>query len=419
MVPQRLDFGIFMAPFHRAGENPALSFRRDLDLISWLDQLGFDEVWVGEHHSSGWETIASPEMFLAAAGERTQRIRLGTGVVSVPYHHPFHIADRIVLLDHLTQGRAMLGVGPGALPSDAYMLGLDPGVLRKRMDEGLGVIMRLLTEEEPVTYKSDWFELKEARLQLKPYQRPTMPVAVASTLSPAGMTSAGKNGVGVLSVASYSEAGLSALATQWQFCEQAAAEAGKRAPERKNWRVVMPIHLAESREQAIQDIEDGILAWNNEYFVQTLGAPNVQPVSSGREAAERLIEFGGIIGTPDDAVASIKKLQEISGGFGGLLGLAHEWASREKTLRSYELLARYVMPQVQDTVSWIERSMASTRENQAMLMGGATRAVLQAIADHNAAGATGGATGFTLPGSASSAENAQKAEGGSKSGPAV
>ena len=316
MVPQRLDFGIFMAPFHRAGENPSLAFRRDLELISWLDDLGYDEVWVGEHHSSGWETIASPEMFLAAAGERTERIRLGTGVVSVPYHHPFHIADRIVLLDHLTRGRAMLGVGPGALPSDAYMLGLDPGVLRKRMDEGLGVIMRLLTEEEPVTYKCDWFELNEARLQLKPYQRPTMPIAVASTLSPAGMTSAGKNGAGVLSVASYSDAGLSALATQWAFCEQAAAEAGKPAPDRKNWRVVMPFHIAETREQAIADIEDGILAWNNEYFVGTLGAPNVQPVSSGREAAERLIEFGGIIGTPDDAVANITKLQEISGGFG-------------------------------------------------------------------------------------------------------
>ena len=246
MVPQRLNFGIFMAPFHRAGENPTLALQRDLELVQSLDQLGYDEVWCGEHHSAGWETIASPEMFLAAAGERTQRIRLGTGVVSVPYHHPFMVADRIVLLDHLTRGRAMLGVGPGALPSDAHMLGLDTKTLRARMDEGLGVILRLLTSEEPVTYKCDWFELVDARLQLKPYQRPTMPIAVASTLSPAGMTTAGKHGAGVLSIASYSQEGLQALTTQWSFCEQAAAEAGQPPPDRRHWRVVMPFHLAET-----------------------------------------------------------------------------------------------------------------------------------------------------------------------------
>jgi limonene 1,2-monooxygenase len=255
-----------------------------------------------------------------------------------------------------------------------------------------------------VNYTCDWFELHNARLQLKPVQRPTMPLAVASTLSPAGMTSAGKHGAGVLSVASYSEQGLQALTTQWSFAEEAAKEAGRPAPNRDDWRIVMPFHLAESREQAIADVEDGIMAWNNEYFVETLGAPNQQPVSSGRAAAERLIGFGGIIGTPDDAIETIKRLQDLSGGFGCLLGLAHEWATWDKTLRSYELMARYVMPQVQDSISWIDRSVNWTRENQAQLMGGATRAVLQAIADHNAAKTQANeGTGFALPGSASSA----------------
>jgi len=184
MQPQRLDFGIFMAPFHRRGENPTLSLRRDLDFVQKLDELGYDEAWIGEHHSAGWEIIASPEVFLAAAGERTQRIRLGTGVVSVPYHNPFHTADRIVLVDHLTRGRAMLGVGPGALPSDAWMQNISPSTQRQRMDEGLGVIIRLLTEDEPVSYECEWFTLREARLQLKPVQRPMMPIAVASTLRP-------------------------------------------------------------------------------------------------------------------------------------------------------------------------------------------------------------------------------------------
>ncbi len=384
MVPQRMEFGIFMAPFHRAGENPTLSLQRDLELISWLDRLGYDEVWVGEHHSAGWETIANPEVFLAAAGERTQRIRLGTGVVSIPYHHPFHVADRLVLLDHLTSGRAMLGVGPGALPGDAWMLGIEPTRQREMMDEGLGLIIRLMTEDEPITYESDWIKLRDAQLQLKPYQRPMMPMAVASTLSPAGMTTAGKHGAGVLSVASYAPEGLAALETQWKFCEEAADKAGRPAPDRHDWRVVMPYHLADSREEAIADIQEGVLAWNNEYYVNTLGAPMRFPAKNGREMAENLINFGAFIGTPDDAVQGIQRLLDVSGGFGCMLGLAHDWASREKTLRSFELMARYVMPKFQDTVTWVNRSVDWTSSNKEQLMTGAKTAVFKAIADAGA-----------------------------------
>ncbi len=379
---QRLEFGTFIAPFHKRGENPTLALRRDLDMVQKLDELGFDEAWIGEHHSAGWEIIASPEVFLAAAGERTQNIRLGTGVVSIPYHNPFHTADRIVLLDHLTRGRAMLGVGPGALPGDAWMQNIEPPTQRARMEEGLGIIIRLLTEDEPITYECDWFTLRDARLQLKPYQRPMMPIAVASTLSPAGMTSAGKHGVGVLSLASFAEQGLTALTTQWEICQEAAAKAGRPDPDRRNWRVVMPFHLAESREQAIADIEDGLLAWNNDYGVNTIGNPVNVHLDSGREVAERMISFGSIIGTPDDAITSIKRLQEISGGFGCILTLGHEWASWERTMHSYELLARYVMPQFQDTLTWIDRSIEWSQENQGKLIMGAKTAVLKAITEN-------------------------------------
>ena len=151
MLPDRMKFGIFLAPFHWKDENPTLSLQRDLELIEYLDHLGYDEAWIGEHHSAGWEIIASPEVFIAAAAERTKHIRLGTGVTSLPYHHPLIVADRMVMLDHLTKGRTMLGVGPGALVTDAYMLGIDPTTQRPRMDESLNVIMQLLESEEPVT----------------------------------------------------------------------------------------------------------------------------------------------------------------------------------------------------------------------------------------------------------------------------
>ena len=161
-LPDRMTFGIFLGPFHKVGENPTLAFQRDLELIEWLDHLGYDEAWIGEHHSAGWEIISSPELFIAASAERTTHIRLGTGVVSLPYHHPFMVANRMVQLDHMTRGRVMFGVGPGALPTDAYMMGIEPTSQRPKMDEALGIILRLFTEDEPITYKSDWLKFESS-----------------------------------------------------------------------------------------------------------------------------------------------------------------------------------------------------------------------------------------------------------------
>ncbi|MGH8916834.1 MAG: LLM class flavin-dependent oxidoreductase, partial [Actinomycetes bacterium] len=155
-----LRFGIFMAPFHPSGQNPTMALERDLELVVRLDQLGYDEAWFGEHHSAGFEIIASPEVFIATAAERTRHIRLGTGVSSLPYHHPLILADRMVLLDHLTRGRVMFGVGPGALPSDAYMMGIEPARQREMREEALEVIIELLTSDEPVNRQTDWFTLR-------------------------------------------------------------------------------------------------------------------------------------------------------------------------------------------------------------------------------------------------------------------
>ncbi|MDG2111735.1 MAG: LLM class flavin-dependent oxidoreductase, partial [Actinomycetota bacterium] len=242
----RIKFGAFLAPHHPIGENPMLQFQRDIDLVAHLDRLGFDEFWCGEHHSSGWEMIASPEMFLAAAAQRSHRIKLGTGVVSLPYHHPFNVAQRIVQLDHMSGGRVIFGTGPGALPSDAHTFDIDPMVLRDRQDEALSVILRLLRGEERFSYETDWFTLKDAKLQLLPVQH-EMEAATASMVSPSGMTLAGKHGIGVISIGSMAAQGITALPTQWQFAEDAAAEAGK-VVDRSDWRVLVNFHLAETRE---------------------------------------------------------------------------------------------------------------------------------------------------------------------------
>ena len=191
--------GIFMAPFHNHDENPTLSIERDLELLEHLDRLNYHEAWIGEHHSGGFEIIACPEMFIAAAAQRTRHIRLGTGVVSLPYHNPFMLADRMVQLDHMTRGRAMFGVGPGALVHDALKIGIDPGDQRQMMEESFDVVVRLLNGEV-VDKKTDWFNITDAQLQLRPYTQPTMELAVAAARSPSGSVLAGKYGVGMLSI---------------------------------------------------------------------------------------------------------------------------------------------------------------------------------------------------------------------------
>ncbi len=256
MAHRGMKFGIFLAPFHRVGENPTLAINRDVELLEWLDWLGYDEAWIGEHHSAGWELIALPELIIAAAAERTKHIKLGTGVTSLPYHHPFMVAQRFVQLDHMTRGRAMMGCGPGALTSDAYMLGIEPSTQRPRMLEAMDAIMRLLKCEEPVTMKTDWFEMRDARLHLAPYSDPHFEIAVASTITPFGMIAAGTHGVGVLSIGAGLPGGPEALASQWQIAEDTAAKHGKTM-DRKNWRVVVNAHVAEDDEQALREVQKG------------------------------------------------------------------------------------------------------------------------------------------------------------------
>ena len=384
----RTRFGTFLAPHHPLGEHPTLQFQRDLDFAAHLDRLGYDEFWCGEHHSTGWEMIASPEMFLAAAGQRTHTIKLGTGVVSLPYHHPFNVAQRMVQLDHMTKGRAMFGSGPGALPSDASMLGIDPMVQRDRQDEALSVIIPMLRGER-VTCDSDWFTLRDAGLQILPLQD-DMPMAAASSISPSGMQLAGKYGMGVISIASTSSDGIAALPTQWAFAEESAALHGQTV-DRRNWRVLMSWHIAETREQARNEAVHGLQRWHNEYNVRVLGRPGALHVDNEWDLMDQITAGGAqgggaaVVGTPDDLVAAIRNLQDITGGFGVVLGFAHDWADREATMRSWELIARYVVPEIN---GWVRPQQASAQyvaDRKGELMAGASAAVMSKIMSHQGA----------------------------------
>ncbi|HVV20128.1 MAG TPA: LLM class flavin-dependent oxidoreductase [Pseudonocardiaceae bacterium] len=374
-------FGVFLAPFHRTGRNPTAALQDDLDLMVQLDRLGFDEAWIGEHHSGGWEIVGSPEVFIATAAERTRHLRFGTGVSSLPYHQPLMLADRMVLLDHITRGRTMLGVGPGALPSDAYMMGVDVARQRDMMEEALEAILALLRGDEPVTMKSDWFQLRDARLQLRPYSKPCFDVAVSSAVSPSGPRLAGRFGCGLLSFGATQKAGFNALAGNWDIMEQRAEQFGTTV-DRRSWRVVGPMHLAETREQAIEDVRFGLADWVS-YFAKVAALP-LAPAGDGfTDLVDAAIDSGfAVIGTPDDAEAQIRRLAEQTGGFGTYMLMAHDWADAEATRKSYDLFGRAVLPRFGGTIDALRDSQAWVADNRAEFMGAAEAATQSSFRRH-------------------------------------
>ncbi len=371
MEKRRMRFGAFMAPFHPVEENPTLCLERDLELTEWMDKLGYDEIWFGEHHSAGYEIIASPEIMIAMAAPRTRNIKLGTGVSSLPYHHPLMLADRMIQLDHYTRGRIMFGAGPGALPSDAFMMGIDPAKQRDMMDESLEAIIKLFNGET-VNMHTDWFELNEARLQMRPYNRDGIDLAVASQVSPTGATAAGRLGIGMLSIGATSTGGFNALAPNWEIAEKTAAENGQTV-DREKWRLTCPMHIAETREKARANARFGVEKWLT-YFREVAALP-LAP-DDGTDPIDALIDSGmAVIGTPDDAIQQIERLWDQSGGFGALLQMVHNWADFEETKRSYELMARYVFPHFQQSNENREASYNWSGENRPRFIAAAEQAV--------------------------------------------
>jgi limonene 1,2-monooxygenase len=344
MQDRYLRTGIFLAPFHALGENPTLAIERDMELVEHLDRLNYHEAWIGEHHSGGFEIIACPEMFIAGAVQRTRNIRLGTGVVSLPYHHPFTLASRMMQLDHMARGRAMFGVGPGALIYDADKIGLKAADQRRRMTESLDCIVELM-QGGTVDRKTDWFTLNKARLQLMPYTQPVMEMAVACSRSPVGAVASGTHGIGMLSIGGTSDDALQGHAKNWSIHEEAAAKAGKRS-DRSKWRIVTFAHVAETREKARADMAYGLADFAR-YFTDVATFPIIPPDVA--DPVEFLTSSGlACIGTPDDCIRHFERLWLGSnGGFGAVLLLSHNWADWEATKRSYELMARYVHPHFQ------------------------------------------------------------------------
>jgi limonene 1,2-monooxygenase len=333
MLPMK--FGLFLQPFHHPSEDPTAALARDLDLIVLLDELGYNEAWIGEHHSTGWENIGSPEVFIAAAAERTKEIHFGTGVVQAGLHHPLVALDRMILLDHLTRGRVSFGLGVGGgIPSDLTVFDLAPEAAASRMQESLDVIMRLLEGDEPVTAETDWFKIHDAVLQIRPYSKPHMPFAVASG-DPKNVELMGKLGGTVL-------LGGTPERVEQVFAHlvTGATAAGKE-PSRDQIRLSYVMHLDESHDRAVSDFEQGAVREHYEFQVGVNGRPEPE---AGPEAWYETYQDHNIIGSPEHAIERISQIEEAAGGVGGIIFMSREWAGVEASRDSWRLFAERVAP---------------------------------------------------------------------------
>jgi limonene 1,2-monooxygenase len=360
----RMRFGVFLPPHHvPTNYNPTYALERDVEITKLIDNIGYDEAWFGEHHSGGVELINDPMIFIAHVASQTRNIRLGTGVVSLPYHNPLWVADRLALLDHLTRGRVMLGVGPGALATDAAMIGIQPHEQRDALDQDMDVLMHLLTSDEPISIETSRYKLVDARLQLDFYQDPHPTVVAAAVVSPSGPRLAGKHGIGLISVGATMKAGVDVLAMHWDVAEARAKEFNKQV-DRDSWRVVGLMHLAETREKAFADIRYGLREWCD-YLQNTAAAPQIQVTGNDIESYIEWITNTGsaVIGTYDDAIQHIESLIEQSnGGFGNYLLFDHNWAEFSTKKRHYEIFADYVIPHFKKTNVRMKRSEADLRK---------------------------------------------------------
>lgn len=367
-----MKFGFWAMPEHFPWSNWNLAFSLDLEKIQEAERLGYDEYWIGEHHTAGFEPVPVPEYYLAAASALTSKIKLGTGVVNLPYHDPFLVAERLAFLDQMTGGRLIAGFGAGGLPSDVALFETGP-TSGPRFDEALDIIERLWACEEPIDYEGQFWSGKNRLIQVRPYQD-RIPIATGGVSTTSKFELCGTRGYQPMSMhwARAKAPEPSAVPHLKQHIE-AAVKAGKEAgyteeQVRSEWRVIREVYVAEDRETALRDIRQGI---EHSYgYVKAIGVGDLlkdypeQPIED--LTVEWLVDnLPMIVGSPEDCIRQIQQLKEEIGDFGYLFIHDRNWVPQDKWVRSAELFARYVKPafsrkeNLQFRKELVDRDMAS------------------------------------------------------------
>ena len=359
-----MRYGYFMMPLHPPEADLAQTLEDDLDQMVTLDRLGFSEAWIGEHFTSAWENIPCPDLFIAQALARTEKMMLGTGVSCLPNHNPLMLAQRIAQLDQMARGRFAWGIGSGGYPGDFELFDVDVEHLEQRplTRDILEAVLALWDEPRPGEYAHPrWrYRVPEPqpeiglRLHLRPYQRPHPPIAVAGIGPKSDMlTLAGERGWIPMSINIVTAPTLRA---HWETYAASAERAG-RAPDRAIWRIARDVYVGETPEQARRDVLEGVVGrdWRD-YFLPLLTksklliAPKLDPAMPDEDVTlEYLCEHIWIVGDAAEVTEKLRRLSDEVGGFGTLLVIGHEWTPREQWLSSMHRLVEEVMPRLQES----------------------------------------------------------------------
>jgi alkanesulfonate monooxygenase SsuD/methylene tetrahydromethanopterin reductase-like flavin-dependent oxidoreductase (luciferase family) len=353
-----MKLGAFMMPSHPP-ERPLLDgYAWDLAQLERLDRMGFDEAWIGEHFTAPWEPNPAPDLLIAQALLRTERIKLAPGAHLLPYHHPIELAHRVAFLDQLARGRYMFGVGISALPSDLALYGVDAaaGENRRMTLESLEIMLSLWTKGA-TSYDGRYWRVRPPetqfpflRLHLTPYQKPHPPIGIAG-MSPGSETLkiAGERGFMPLSLS----LNLAHIASHWRAVEEGAARSG-RTPDRRDWRLVKEVYVAPTDAQARERALGGAMGrcWREYLLPFFLGSGMIEHFKvrpSEPDSAidvEYLVENSWLVGSPRTVVARLDRLYRETGGFGGLLCMIYDYGAEEAHWnQSLELLTREVWPE--------------------------------------------------------------------------
>lgn len=355
-----MNLGIFMMPLHPPERRHADTYQEDVELLVLAERLGFTEAWIGEHGTMRWENIPAPDQFIAYVAAKTERIRLGTGVVLMAQHHPANTANRLAQLDHLTRGRLNFGAGTGGVPTDLELFGIDPNTdeIGRRMMRALDLILKFWTEEPPYDYPGEFWPIKVAGIRPeaglgwmhKPYQRPHPPIALPGVGARSRLLhTAGARGYWPMST-NFAHARV--LRMHWEQVEAGAAAAG-RVADRRQWRIARDIFVGETTAEARRFAKEGAMGRAfREYWTNLLPerSREVFLASESMNLSEWTLDYVldnvWIVGDPDEVAGRLRALYDEVGGFGTLLMIAHDWDDPARWQRSMELLATEVLPRL-------------------------------------------------------------------------
>jgi alkanesulfonate monooxygenase SsuD/methylene tetrahydromethanopterin reductase-like flavin-dependent oxidoreductase (luciferase family) len=359
-----MRLGLFMMPVHPPNRAMHETLEEDLEKSLLADQLGFDEMFLGEHYSASTEPYPSPLMFMASLIPRTKNLAFGTGVLSLPNRHPAIIAGEAAQFDHMSRGRFILGIGTGSLISDFELLGNgDPSLRNRMLVESIDMIEKIWSQDPPYDLTGEFWTTRitgtvNERIGIgvmpKPYQRPRPPICVTAA-SPESQTVrlAGRRGWGPISSAFLTERG---LRSHWEMLRQGAIEAGRR-PDGAAWRVVRCIHVASSDAEARDRVMSAQSAYGY-YFgymseiLRGLGrliALKPSPDMPDEDVTvEKIIDSRVVFGSPQTVLDRLVALREGIGPFGGLLTTGVDWSGPNAAWEreSMRRLAEEVMPRL-------------------------------------------------------------------------